>query len=181
MAEFKSFDKNVEVNGPTVLSVINAMKGFEAIDDEILKENGIENPAEDTWHNQQAWLSAFEKIGEKLGSNTLFLIGKAIPENAQFPPEIDNLEKGLASIDMAYQMNHRGGDIGYYKLVSFDGKNRKAVMECKNPYPSDFDKGIITSIVRKFGPDDAAEEVVLDDSKPTRKNGADSCTYQIEW
>jgi len=25
----------------------------------------------------------------------MFRIGKMIPENAQFPPEIDNIEKGL--------------------------------------------------------------------------------------
>ena len=55
-------------------------------------------------------------------------------------------------------------------------------MVCENPYPSDFDYGIIYRIVQKFrGPDSDELLVMLDDSKPTRKNGADSCTYLIRW
>jgi hypothetical protein len=35
------------------------------------------------------------------------MIGKSIPENAQFPPEINSIEAGLQAIDVAYHMNHR--------------------------------------------------------------------------
>jgi hypothetical protein len=59
----------------------------------------------------------------------MFLIGKAIPEKAVLPPEIDSLEKALHSINMAYRMNHRGGEFGFYKLVSFDSAKRTATME----------------------------------------------------
>jgi hypothetical protein len=83
---------------------------------------------------------------------------------------------------MAYKMNHKGGDIGYYKLVSFDKKERTAIVECKNPYPSEFDRGIITTMVRKFKPADSLRnDVTLDTSKPTRIGGADSCTYKVTW
>lgn len=110
----------------------------------------------------------------------MFNVGLAVPENANFPPGIDTLEKGLALIDKAYHMNHRGGDIGYYRLVSFDVAAKKAVFECKNPYPSHFDRGLISAFVRKFGKS-AKASVVLDEAKPSRLKGADSCTYNITW
>ena len=180
MAQFVAFQEGIEVNGETVLSVVDAMKGFETLAKEILKKAGIENPQAGNWYSQQAWLDAFKVISEKMGAITLFNIGKAIPENAQFPPGIDSMEKGLALIDMAYHMNHRGGDIGYYKLVSFNENEKKGVFECKNPYPSHFDRGIITTFVRRFS-NSTKVNVVLDESKPTRLKGADSCTYNITW
>jgi hypothetical protein len=156
------------------------LKGFETLAQELLKNSGIDHPQPGRWYKQQAWLDSFKAISEKLGPVTLFNIGKSIPENAKFPPGIDSLEKGLALIDQAYHMNHRNGDIGYYKLVSIDLVNKKAVMECKNPYPSEFDRGIITAFVKRFA-NSARANVVLDESKPTRLKGAHSCTYKIAW
>lgn len=183
MAQFVAFDNKVEVNGETVLSVVNAfpeyMRNY-AIN--ILGENGISNPQPGEWYKQQNWLNAFKMIAERFGTSTLFEIGKAIPANAKFPPAIDSLEKALNSIDVAYHLNHRYGEIGYYKLTDFKVKQRRATMECKNPYPCEFDRGIITAMVRKFRPKGAAfGEVVLDHSKPSRRKGAESSTYQIEW
>ncbi len=135
------------------------------------------------WYTQQCWLDAFREIAENIGSNTLFGIGKAIPDNAilpfqPLPPYA--LREALESIDQAYQRNHRGGEIGYYRLVTFTGG--RATMECCNPYPSDFDRGIITAMARNFMPLHSRQlEVKLDDSQPTRLNGADSCTYLITW
>jgi hypothetical protein len=180
MAEFKAFVPGVEVNGETVLSIVNAMKGFEGLAIEILKNNGIDHPKPRKWYMQQSWLDAFKEISDKMGAETLLNIGKAIPENAQFPPGIDNLEKGLNLIDVAYHMNHRGGEIGYYKLVEYNEYKKHAVMECKNPYPSHFDRGIITCFVSRFKASDHFS-VELDKSKPTRLKGADSCTYIIRW
>ncbi len=55
-------------------------------------------------------------------------------------------------------------------------------MVCNNPYPSDFDRGIIDSMAQKFKPAGTAIVIVkLDDSQPTRKKGADSCTYTVKW
>jgi hypothetical protein len=55
-------------------------------------------------------------------------------------------------------------------------------MACKNPYPSEFDRGIITTMLRRFKPTLSTRyDVVRDPSKPTRLEGADSCTYRIIW
>ena len=194
MAQFKAFNDKVEVNGQTVLSVVNGMGAFHNASLRILKENGIDNPVKDQWYPQQAWLNAFRKIHDSIGDSTLYTIGKSIPENAEFPPEIDDIYKALAAIDVAYHMNHRiGGSvmfdpatgtmlegIGHYQYEKVS--DRKVRIICNNPYPSEFDRGIITAMAEKFRPTDARSlKVQLDENEPTRKKGADSCTFMVTW
>ena len=179
MAHFKAFVKGVEVNGETVLSVVNGMGPYKSMGLKILAVHGIKDPKPGDWYPQQAWLDSFKEISDKIGSGTLLSIGKSIPDSANWPPEVDSLEKALASIDVAYHMNHRNGEIGSYRYES-TGHN-SAKMVCNNPYPSDFDRGIILATAQKFAPDGVSPVVKLDDSQPTRKNGADSCTYLVAW
>lgn len=182
MAQFIPFAANVEVNGQTILSFINALPASEATLAQILRKNGLGAIEPLGWYSQAMWLDAFKEIYDTLGPNTLFIIGKAIPENAIFPLHIDSLNKALDSIDVAYKMNHRNGEIGYYKLLDFDSGSRTAVMECKNPYPSDFDRGIVMTMLRKFLPIDSIKHnVLLDESLPTRLKGAETCTYIVTW
>jgi hypothetical protein len=182
MAQFIPFQQDVEVSGEAVLAVVNALEAGKATRLKILSKYGIDNPQPHEWYSQQAWLDAFKEISETFGIHTLFAIGEAIPENAIFPPELDSLQKSLGSIDLAYHLNHRGGEIGHYTLMHFDPEKRNAVMVCNNPYPSEFDRGIITTITKKFAPAHSViYDVQLDSSKETRLKGADSCTYVITW
>jgi hypothetical protein len=194
MAQFVAFNAKAEVNGETVLSVVSGMELFKQDALKILKNNGIDNPVPGKWYPQQAWLDAFKLISEKLGSNTLFLIGKKIPENAQWPPFVNSVENALPSIDVAYHMNHRinneilfnpvTGDmkegIGHYGFQQTGPGNAKMV--CDNPYPCDFDRGIIEAAARKFLPSENKKLTVKhDDSQPCRKKGGNACTYLISW
>ncbi|GHM99350.1 hypothetical protein WSM22_08400 [Cytophagales bacterium WSM2-2] len=183
MAQFIPFDKNVEVLGQSILSLINALPVGRDSRSQILTSQGIKDLKANHWYPQGQVLKAYEAISKQLGNSTLFAIGKAVLDNAIFPPEISNLEKAMQSLDVAYKMNHRGGEIGHYKVITFDSKGKKAVIECKNPYPSEFDRGIISSVLRRFKPADASYkyDVVLDTDQPTRLNGADSCTYNVTW
>lgn len=191
---FVAFDKKAEVNGETVLSIVSGMEMFKKEALEILKKNGIDDPKPGQWYSQQAWLDAFKTISEKLGISTLFLIGKKIPENAQWPKEIDAIQKALPSIDVAYHMNHKIGNeplfnpqtgamkegIGHYGFELTGPKSAKMV--CNNPYPCDFDRGIIEAVAQKFKPADSIGiSVKHDDSQPCRKKGKDSCTYLVTW
>ena len=182
MAQFIAFEEGVEVNGQTILSVVEALQIGKEFRTAILAKHGIENPQPAVWYSQQAWLDAFREIAETIGDRTLFMIGKVIPEHADFPPAIDTLEKALSSIDVAYHMNHRKGEIGHYTLTSFDEEKREATMVCNNPYPSEFDRGIITTMLRRFRPKVSFKyEVILDTNEETRINGGESCTYRILW
>lgn len=194
MAQFIAFNPNVEVDGGTVLSFVNSMKTGQEKRQNILSRHGIFAEA-GSWFNQQKWLDAFKEVATSVGDLNLFLIGTAIIDNAQFPP-ISNLEEGLRLLNVAYHMNHRlNGEImfnpqtgvilegiGHYSLVEFDAKGRKAVMVCNNPYPSKFDEGIITQLVKRFKPADSTFQLVkLDITKETRAKGAESCTYLVSW
>jgi len=178
MTQFVAFDRNVEVNGTTILSVVAGL-GETAIP--ILAAHGLGNLQPDEWYPQQAWLDAFKKIATGTVNSMFDLvgIGMAIPENAIFPAEIDSIVSALRSIDVAYHMNHRGGEIGHYQstIVSLN----QVDLLCQNPYPCDFDYGIVYSMARRFCPDGMRISVQHDDKTPCRKKGAESCTYHVSW
>ena len=184
MPSFIAFSNQVEVTDKAVSAIVDGVpERYKEIMHGILMQHGIDLKNRQEWYNQQHWLDAFREIAESIGPSTLFGIGKAIPHNAILPfqpvPPYA-LREALESIDRAYQLNHRGGEIGYYRLNEFSPG--QAVVECRNPYPSDFDRGIITAMARAFMPLESCHlDVKLDASQPTRLAGADSCTYLISW
>lgn len=184
MAQFKAYSPDVEVNGQTVLAFVNAVATpFKKKMVGILEKHGIKDVAATEWYPQQAWLSAFEEIAGLFGEITLLAIGKAIPKSAKFPDSITDLESALKSINDAYHFNHRNGEIGHYKLTQFDAENHTAEMECDNPYPDEFDKGIILAIARKWKPKDAVRNIIvtIDNTRPTRSTGANTTYYKLNW
>ena len=179
MAQFKAISPSVEVNGETVLAIVNGMGSFRESAFKYLANAGIIKPAPGQWYSQQAWLNAFKEISDKVGGSTLRMIGKAIPKSAKFPPEIRTLQEALKSIDVAYHMNHRGGPIGNYKIAR--SEDRKIEMVCDNPYPCEFDRGILTAMCEMFKPSGAIPKVDHDNSSGCRKSGGPSCRYSITW
>jgi hypothetical protein len=193
-AQFVAFAPAVEVNGETVFAVVDGMGLFKNRALGILEKNGISRPAPGRWYSQQAWLDSFRQISETIGVMTLFAIGNKIPRNAKFPRDIDTIEKALASIDVAYHMNHRVGGktlfdartgkmdegIGHYGYESAGSK--RARMVCHNPYPCDFDRGIIDAMAQRFKPPGCLfVNVKHDEAGPCRKKDGESCTYYVEW
>jgi len=182
MPQFVSYNSNIEVNGYTIQSFIKGVTPlFRQKIISILADNDINNLEKDNWYNQQNWLDAFKQIYETIGEHTLFSIGKSIPDSAIFPDYIKNLKDALASIDIAYHENHRGGEIGYYRLIKYNSKKREAIMECKNPYPDAFNQGIITSIVRKFKPTNSLGHEVKQGDKASENIDPELSTYLIRW
>jgi predicted hydrocarbon binding protein len=176
MVRFEAFDDGVEVNGQTVRSVVAAFpSALQSRGERILAQNGIEDPQEGDWYPQQAWLDAFEEIADEIGENTLRQIGREIPKNAEWPPGVDSVVGALESIDDAYHMNHRGGDIGYYRAENVDGT---VEVRCKNPYPCDFDRGIIKAAADEFAD---SLVTVTETSDRCRSDGGEECRYEATW
>jgi len=176
MAQFVAFAPNVEVNGNTVTAIAAGM-GPAALP--ILAAHGLGNIQPDGWYSQQAWLDAFREIAEGSTASLIDLvaIGMAIPDNASFPPDINTMVAALMSIDVAYHMNHRGGEIGHYQANVIS--DHQVDLVCGNPYPCDFDYGIVYSMARRFQPKGLCAYVYHDDAAPCRKRGDDSCTYHV--
>ena len=139
MAEFVSYSTAVQVSGQAIRSVAEAMSDFLHVASDILKRHGISEPQPDRWYSQQAFLDSLKEVYEVFGTNTLTLIGRQIPDTAFLPRDIDSWEAALHAINVGYHMNHRGGEIGFYKFEQ-DGKLAGRVV-CQCPYPSDLDLG----------------------------------------
>lgn len=193
MAEYVSKTKGTEVNKDAVSSVVLAMEQGKETRIDILKKHNIYlDKAE--WFNMQDWLNAFKEMSEFLGDMNIFIIGKSIVNTAIWPP-LNSLKEALEALDIAYHMNTRIngkltydertrkmlGGIGNYKLVEFDEKGKRAIMVCDTPFPSKFDEGIITQLVRRFKPLGSRESVDVDLTKENKLTGGDSCTYIIKW
>lgn len=182
MSNYEPFESGVEVNGQTILSVVESAGAispvFERKAHEFLSNNGIDDPQQGEWYSQGDYLSAIEQIERDGGAQLLTNIGKRIPKLAEWPEGVDSVAGGLDSINRAYQMNHRGGEIGSYRFEATG--DRSGVVYCKNPYPCLFDKGIIEGVVSEFGRTDAS--LSLNETGPhCRSDGADECQYTIEW
>jgi hypothetical protein len=175
----KPFTNNTQALGQILLSSITGLPTFAKKHLlGLLAQEGITNLDPDQWYDLNIALAFYKQAANDFGPNTIFDLGKAIPEFAIFPPNIDSLDAALNSIDVAYNMNHRNGYIGFYKVVSHDLEEKKVVMQCYNPYPCDFDRGLLTAMSRKF---QSGIRVVVDESKPTKKAGGDESWYIISY
>jgi hypothetical protein len=191
MAQFKAMDNAAEVNGQTILSVVKGMPGYESTAISILASKGLKDINDKAWYSQQAWLDAFKEIAEKIGVNTLRSIGTKIIESAQWPPSVTDIETALNSIDVAYHMNHSlkgkvlfdtstgkmSEGIGHYFCEKIS--NNEFRVTCENPYPCDFDKGLLKGVVEKFKKPGQKVEFMENVKSGCRNTGSHKCTYHV--
>ncbi|MFY0687259.1 MAG: hypothetical protein JXQ90_08845 [Cyclobacteriaceae bacterium] len=182
MAELEAFDKSTEVSGRSIVAFINAFPNRREIMESILARHDIENPDKDHWYPMSLWLEVLQELTERLSSRIIFDIGQAMIKSIKIPSHIESLRDALRYLNVAYRASHRNGDIGGYELWEFNEKRRIALIECTNPYPSEMDRGIISAITARYKPHDGHfANVTLDKSAPSRKDGAESCTFIVSW
>lgn len=172
---FQASSPEVEVDGRTVLAVVSGML-VGSVARELLTSCGLSLVQTAQWYPQQAWLDVYRKIHDHLGPDTLNSIGRRIPYTADFPDEqMFDVPSALQSIDVAYHLAHRGGEIGQYKFVEVGMDHYE--IHCDNPYPNEFDIGIIASLVERFhGRLQFNVNMKLPASEPERDN---ACIIEI--
>ncbi|MDR0585168.1 MAG: hypothetical protein LBG57_12615 [Treponema sp.] len=196
--QFKALEEGIEVNGQTVYAFVDGMGTFKSLGEKYMSEAGIGKIKNgrwifdmNGWYPQQAWLDGFAAIAREVGDGILYRIGYAIPSNAEFPSWVADMHSAIKAIDVAYHINHRKNGIrlfdetsgtiiegiGHYGYEQIPGKNLIRSVS-NNPYPCVFDRGIISAMAQRYA---AAAIVVHDDSKPCRKNGAETCTFLVSW
>jgi hypothetical protein len=182
MAEYKAYSPNAEVLGRAVLVVVYAMPAYEARVREFMTEEGIGGVGPDDWVPQQSWLNVLGKVTDAFGDYTLRSIGTSIPDHALFPPSVKDFRSAMEALDEAYYLNHKGGDIGHYRLDLAAIESRQAIMECRNPYPPYFDLGIISALCAKFPPSISATcKVDWEQGHVSRLDGGETCRFLITW
>ncbi len=178
MKVFESSSPNVEVIGDSILALVDGMGAFRSGALQILRDNGVADPQGGKWYSQQGFLKAFKEIFEKIGPNTLKVIGRTVPERALLPPTINSIATALSAIDQAFHMNHRGGEIGHYEFKKI-GTN-SILLRCSNAYPCTFDLGLIMGFANKFKKAGDMPRVAHA-SGPCRMNDGDYCEYEVKW
>ena len=171
----RRFSPDATVSGGNILSMLAAMGPFRRRGEQILEENGIRDVQVDGWYSLPAYVTALQAIGSKMGPNTLFQIGRQIPNHVPLPPGIDTFEKVLASFGMAFDMNHRGAQPG---AITFDVKNpRSATITTGTPYPCDFDRGVIVGFFQKL----LSTRVTVDpmEGMACKARGGETCSYGV--
>lgn len=189
---------DIEVNGESLGATVDAFRQYPQIVSKYLLQYDVvgksANPLDinrSAWYPLDKWLVAYAAIAKEVGLNSLYTIGKKIPENAKFPPHINDIHSALSSIDVAYHMNHRKSGvvmfdpqtgmmlegIGHF-ITTIDPQDKRVMVVSNTPYPCDFERGIVGGFASRF---DANARTVHDSSAPCRKKGAESCTYVTWW
>ncbi|EFW89801.1 hypothetical protein ZOD2009_21502 [Haladaptatus paucihalophilus DX253] len=170
---------SIEVEGRAVSSIVRGVGSFSDAYERralsILEENGIPKPQPGEWYPMESYLDAFDKLAETVGPRTVTKIGTKIPDVVEWPSAVDSVESALSSVDDVYQMNHRGGEVGYYEFEKTGETEGRMV--CVNPYPPELNRGLITGVVETWGDEDADVEAVFRGSR----DGMQLVTYVVSW
>jgi hypothetical protein len=185
----------IEVGGVSIGAVIDAFQQYPSVVTKYITQYGLGSKQGEidraAWYSLDKWLAVYNAIAKEVGVNSLYAIGKRVPENVVFPPNVTDIRSVLGSMNIAYHLNHRkNGElmfdgatgmlldgIGSVNCEFASGENR-ATLKFENPYPCEFDRGLLHAFAMRF---EAAARVVHDNGAPCRKKGAASCTYVVSW
>jgi hypothetical protein len=188
--------RGIEVSGQSVAGTLLAFQQYKSMSNRFLLSEGMGAAGADgqvsidpqKWYPLENWLRAFNRIGQEVGSAVLTQIGASVMQNIEWPPGMTSVEGLVRFIDVGYHMHHRKNGqpmfdqrtgamtpgIGNFQFKGED-KNRYFV-ECANPYPCAFDKGILGGALRRLGTGTLA---VHDSATECRIRGGRSCTYVV--
>jgi hypothetical protein len=182
MPQFIAYSPAVEIWGASLLGMVEGLVSAGAPRDEVLAalaQGGILDPDREGWYSQQGLLDTLRKAGERYGEDALRAAGRAIPVHSRFPPEVDSLDRALLTLDLAYQVNHRGGRIGHYACKSLG--SRRMELFCDNPYGCALDLGILDALLARHGHGEAVCRLRHAPGTTCRKEGGRACIYHVTW
>lgn len=198
MADTSSLS-GITVSGSSALSIIEAVKGFSVLVNELMQVMKLDTRDASgalfidpkAWYPVENYLTVYKKIDTLLGGRGLEKVGTYVPKNADFPPNIQDIHTALGVLDVGYHMNHRidgkpmfdpatgqmQEGIGHYRYQPVAGKN-EVVMVCDDPYPCRFDQGLLRGMAQRFQPN---ATVTHGPHQGCRTKGDPSCTYVVNW
>jgi hypothetical protein len=191
---------NIEVSGMAMSSFIKAFRLFPGVLTKYLIKYGISRDEQSAsiepgaWYPLSGWIALTKAVEREVGPNSLFAVGQNVPGLAAYTPELQDqlstIEGAMRVLDVGYHMNHRKNGvrmfnpangqmlegIGHYGVQRTEGQ-RHAMAIFDNPYPCDFDRGILTAAVKISEP----RAKVTHSGTSCRKRYDPCCTYAITW
>lgn len=191
----EAVDQSLEVNRDAVQVVVDGFRGFTLLANRILIDEGVGNDDGEgnldlppgAWLNLYRYLRALRRIEEEVGASVLQSAGQTIPKHARFPPTVVDIYSALASLDVAYHMNHRkdgrvlfdpahgviGDYIGNYLYRRTKGDS-KVELVSDTPYACPYDLGIVQGLAQRYQP-----TAKVAHGPGCRSKGGQNCTYVI--
>ncbi len=179
MPSHRDFPPEVQQSGAAILAFVAELTDLQGVGLRVLARHGIVNPEAAKWYPFQGFIRSVREIASVSGPATLKAIGKRIPGAGHWPPGVDSLGRAIGSLDVAYHLNVRGGEVGQYR-GSMTGEH-SAQVSCDNPFPCAFDLGILEGVLEKFLPPGSRPLVTHADPKTCRELDGASCTYLLTW
>jgi len=187
-----------EIWGHGLVAYVQAFKAYPTVGDKYFKQynllqDGVPHTSEhlrNHWYPMESWILASHAIANEVGTGTAYSIGKKVGEIAEVPPDFNSLVKVLSALDAVYHLHHRkDGEVMFNpqtgKQIEGIGKwtctmaseGTSATISTDNPYPCDFDRGILTGFASRY--EEATSVTHVPGS--CRKKGEGSCTYLVQW
>ncbi|MBS7626633.1 hypothetical protein KEJ51_06320 [Candidatus Bathyarchaeota archaeon] len=167
------------VSSKFIKALVKGLGDFEAETLQTLKRYDID-VAVDSWYSQNLWIEALRDISERVGPTIMYLAGARILENLGYRELSGDFHERLKHAEALYQTHHRGGNFGSLRILNIQNGEAKIVSD--TPYPCDFERGILISILASHAPDEPKQVwVVHENLKICRKKGFANCTYVVKW
>lgn len=167
---------HIMILGAAIKPVIEAFLNKGYAKQLINQKLGTDTIEPDTAYSAAKYIDTLRSIETDMSAQVLRKVGRFMMENAKWPTNIENLEQGLASINIAYRMNHTPNakaDIGEYKFKKMDDNTYE--IHCDNPYPCSLDLGIITGVTNAFD-----RKAFVSHGDGCREKGGTQCVYTIK-
>jgi hypothetical protein len=182
MTQYRAYDPAVCVWGTSMLGCIAGLEKAglppgEAL--EHLREGGIASLEPEGWYPQQPYLDMLRQVEQDHGEGALRAMARQVPDTSKFPPGIHTLVQALQTLDLAYQMNHRGGAIGHYACLPLGPRDVELI--CQTPYGCAFDLGILDALIQAFAEPGTRPILTHQPGSGCRREGDVACTYRITW
>jgi hypothetical protein len=169
-----------EVRSGTARALLNALGILSQETQRILNAHGLPTLTQQEWYPVQTLLQCLSDIRSQMGPYTLHSLGRHSAQHIAFLPTEVSFLAALLSLNELYQTRHRGpGELGGYHCRAQGG--RSAHVRCDNPYPCEFDQGMLESLFERFRPPESFRLRLAHAPEGCRTQGARACLYHLQW
>ena len=178
MVEFVAFHPENETRGSAIAAAVEVI-GYERLV-RALYRYGLTSIQRDAWYPQQTELDLLRDM-QRENSVTMLAVGMALADSAMFAASgVRTLLEALLRLNEAYQLTHRGHDIGSYAF-QIQGK-REGVLSCRTPYPADLEYGLLYRLAYKFRPPETTGfRLHRLEAVPDREGNDERSTFYLAW
>jgi hypothetical protein len=145
--DFVCKDPKAQVRAANVRATLDAFKLVPSLGQRLIKKHklNVEDLQPDRYVLVQHWLDALQEIQFEVGREKVRSVGRAIVENANFPPHFLDAETMLLASNDIFLMNHRG-NVGRYVVTRMPDYGLR--VQCETPYPRMFEWGVIEGMTK---------------------------------